>query len=69
MSEGEKIYHNIKNEMKKKGVNQSDIAKNIGVTRANVSIAFSRMKMNKISYKTLIKIAKALKCDHKIFLN
>ena len=61
MENGEKIYKNLKDEMKKQKLNQSDIANILGMTRANVSMIFSRMKKNKISYKNTINIAKILK--------
>lgn len=67
MENGKKIYENIKNEMKKQKINQSDIARLLGVTRSNVSIIFSRMKKNKVSYKNTIKIANILKVNPKIF--
>ena len=67
MENGQKIYEIIKNEMKKQKINQSDIAKLLGVTRSNISIIFSRMKKNKVSYKNTIKIANILKVNPKIF--
>ncbi|MHA4987306.1 helix-turn-helix domain-containing protein [Cetobacterium somerae] len=67
MENGEKIYKNLKDEMKKQKLNQSDIANILGMTRANVSMIFSRMKKNKISYKNTIKIAKILKLNPKNF--
>ena len=67
MENGQKIYENIKKEMKKQKINQSDIAKLLGVTRSNISIIFSRMKKNKVSYKNTIKIANILKVNPKIF--
>lgn len=67
MENGKKIYKNIKSEMKKQRINQSDIARILGVTRANVSIIFSRMKENKISYKNTIKIAMILGVNPKNF--
>lgn len=67
MFNGSKIYFNIKKEMGRQGLNQTDIAKIIGVTRSNISIIFSRMKQDKISYKNIMKIAKVLNCDPKIF--
>lgn len=67
MENGQKIYESIKNEMKKQKINQSDIAKMLGTTRANVSIIFSRMKKNKVSYKNTIKIANILKVSPKNF--
>ena len=67
MENGEKIYKNIKNEMKKQKINQSDIAKILGMTRTNVSIIFSRIKKNKVSYKNTIKIANILRVNPKNF--
>ena len=67
MENGEKIYKNLKDEMKKQKLNQSDIANILGMTRANVSMIFSRMKKNKISYKNTIKIAKILGLNPKNF--
>lgn len=67
MENGERIYENLKNEMKKQKINQSDIAKILGTTRANVSIIFSRMRKNKVSYKNTIKIANILGVNPKNF--
>ncbi|MCJ8341407.1 MAG: helix-turn-helix domain-containing protein [Cetobacterium sp.] len=67
MENGKNIYKNIKNEMKKQRINQSDIARILGMTRANVSLIFSRMKKNKISYKNTIKIAAILGVNPKNF--
>lgn len=67
MENGERIYEYLKNEMKKQKINQSDIANTLGMTRANISMIFSRMKKNKISYKNTIKIAKILGLNPKNF--
>lgn len=67
MENGEKIYKNIKNEMKRQRINQSDIAKMLGMTRANVSTILSRIKENKVSYKNTIKIANILGVNPKNF--
>lgn len=67
MIDGKEIYNNIKSEMKKQKINQTEIANILGVTRANISILFSRLRENKVSYKTIFKIAKILKCDVKKF--
>lgn len=67
MENGKKIYENIKNEMKKQKINQSDIAEVLGTTRANISMIFSRMKKNEVSYKNTIKIANVLKVNPKNF--
>ena len=67
MKNGQKIYENIKKEMKKQKINQSDIAKILGMTRANVSTILSRIKENKVSYKNTIKIANVLGVNPKNF--
>lgn len=67
MENGKIIYENIKNEMRKQKINQSDIARILGMTRANISIVFSRMKKNKVSYKNTIKIANILGVNPKNF--
>ncbi|MGL4863140.1 MAG: helix-turn-helix domain-containing protein [Cetobacterium sp.] len=67
MENGERIYEHLKNEMKKQKINQSDIASTLGMTRANISMIFSRMRKNKISYKNTIKIAKILGLNPKNF--
>ena len=67
MKNGQKIYENIKKEMKKQKINQSDIAKMLGMTRANVSTILTRIKENKVSYKNTIKIADILGVNPKNF--
>lgn len=67
MVNGEKIYMSLKNEMKKQKINQSQMALKLGVSRSNISIIFSRMKKNKVSYKNIIKMAKVLEISLKNF--
>lgn len=68
MINGEFIYKKIKEKMMSKNINQSDLARELNVSRANVSITLSRIKKNKISYKNLLKISEILECDIKFFL-
>lgn len=68
MEHGKFIYRKIKEQMKSKNMNQSDMAKRLKVSRANVSILLNRTKANKISFKSLMKLSEILECDIKFFL-